>query len=122
MGGIGSVVAEMLCRCGIGKLILFDYDKVELANMNRMFYLPEHNGMSKVDAAKKSLLNINPDVEIETYNCNITTMENYDLFCERVKCGRIESLKAQDNKSNVDIVLSCVDNYAARMSINMACN
>ena len=38
MGGVGSVVGEMLTRCGIGKLILFDYDKVELANMNR-FYL-----------------------------------------------------------------------------------
>lgn len=35
MGGVGSVVGEMLTRCGIGKLILFDYDKVELANMNR---------------------------------------------------------------------------------------
>ena len=40
VGGIGSVVAEMLTRCGIGKLLLFDYDRVELANMNRMFYLP----------------------------------------------------------------------------------
>jgi ubiquitin-like modifier-activating enzyme 5 len=35
LGGIGSVAAEMLTRCGVGKLILFDYDKVELANMNR---------------------------------------------------------------------------------------
>ena len=34
-GGVGSVAAEMLTRCGLGKLILFDYDKVELANMNR---------------------------------------------------------------------------------------
>jgi ubiquitin-like modifier-activating enzyme 5 len=42
IGGIGSVVAEMLTRCGIGKLLLFDYDRVELANMNRMFYLPTH--------------------------------------------------------------------------------
>jgi len=42
VGGIGSVVAEMLTRCGIGKLILYDYDRVELANMNRMFYLPQH--------------------------------------------------------------------------------
>ena len=85
IGGIGSVVAEMLTRCGIGKLILFDYDKVELANMNRMFYLPEHAGLSKVEAAKTSLLNINPDVEIETFNMNITTLANYDLFCEKVK-------------------------------------
>ena len=38
LGGIGSVAAEMLTRCGIGKLILFDYDKVELANMNRLFF------------------------------------------------------------------------------------
>ena len=37
-GGVGSVTAEMLTRCGIGKLILFDYDKVELANMNRLFF------------------------------------------------------------------------------------
>ena len=35
IGGVGSVAAEMLTRCGIGKLLLFDYDKVELANMNR---------------------------------------------------------------------------------------
>ena len=38
IGGVGSVAAEMLTRCGIGKLILFDYDKVELANMNRLFF------------------------------------------------------------------------------------
>lgn len=30
--------AEMLVRCGIGRLVLFDYDKVELANMNRLFF------------------------------------------------------------------------------------
>jgi len=40
VGGVGSVVAEMLTRCGIGKLIMYDYDKVELANMNRLFFTP----------------------------------------------------------------------------------
>ena len=40
IGGIGSVVCEMLTRCGIGKLIIYDYDKVELANMNRLFFTP----------------------------------------------------------------------------------
>lgn len=40
IGGVGSVVAEMLTRCGVGEMVLFDYDKVELANMNRMFYVP----------------------------------------------------------------------------------
>ena len=47
VGGVGSVVAEMLTRCGIGKLIIYDYDtviygliQVELANMNRLFFTP----------------------------------------------------------------------------------
>ncbi|CAF1308980.1 unnamed protein product [Rotaria sordida] len=40
VGGVGSVAAEMVTRCGIGKLLLYDYDKVELANMNRLFYQP----------------------------------------------------------------------------------
>lgn len=38
MGGVGSVAAEMLTRCGIGGLLMYDYDKVELANMNRLFF------------------------------------------------------------------------------------
>lgn len=38
VGGVGSVLCEMLTRCGIGKLIIYDYDKVELANMNRYPY------------------------------------------------------------------------------------
>lgn len=55
VGGVGSVTAEMLTRCGIGKLVLFDYDKVELANMNRLFYQPHQAGLSKVEAAKMTL-------------------------------------------------------------------
>jgi len=55
MGGIGSVAGEMLTRCGIGKLLLFDYDTVEIANMNRLFFRPEQAGMSKTDAAAQTL-------------------------------------------------------------------
>lgn len=115
IGGVGSVVAEMLTRCGIGKLILYDYDKVELANMNRMFYLPQHEGLAKVEAAKKSLGDINPDTQIETFNHNICTIENYTAFKEKIMSG-------SQTGERVDLVLSCVDNYAARMSINRACN
>lgn len=48
--------AEMLVRCGIGKLILFDYDSVEVANLNRLFFRPTQIGMSKVKAAQETLL------------------------------------------------------------------
>ena len=83
IGGVGSVTAEMLTRCGIGKLILFDYDKVELANMNRLFFQPHQAGLSKVAAAAKTLEGINPDVVFETHNYNITTVDNFDHFMSR---------------------------------------
>ncbi|XP_037503932.1 ubiquitin-like modifier-activating enzyme 5 [Rhipicephalus sanguineus] len=115
VGGVGSVTAEMLTRCGIGKLILFDYDKVELANMNRLFFQPHQAGMSKVEAAAKTLQFINPDVEFDTYNYNITTVENFQHFMDTIKTGSLQG-------GPVDLVLSCVDNFEARMAINTACN
>lgn len=116
VGGVGSVTAEMLTRCGIGKLLLFDYDKVELANMNRLFYQPNQAGMSKVEAAERTLRDINPDVEFEVYNYNITTVDNFQHFMDRISHGGLTDSKP------VDLVLSCVDNFEARMTINTACN
>ena len=105
----------MLTRCGIGKLILFDYDKVELANMNRLFFRPDHAGLSKVDAAVVTLQFINPDVEFEAHNYNITSMDHFDHFMQRLQKGSLTG-------GPVDLVLSCVDNFEARMAINTACN
>ena len=61
VGGVGSVAAEMLTRCGVGRLLLYDYDSVELANMNRLFFRPEQAGMTKTDVARQTLAGINPD-------------------------------------------------------------
>eukprot|EP00474_Spongospora_subterranea_P009577 CRZ10035.1 hypothetical protein [Spongospora subterranea] len=116
VGGIGSVAAEMLTRCGVGKLLLFDYDKVELANMNRLFFRPNQAGLSKVEAARATLVSINPDVVFETYNYDITSVNHFDDFLQRISHGGL------DNIGPVDIVLSCVDNYQARTAINQACN
>ena len=115
VGGVGSVTAEMLVRCGIGKLILYDYDKVELANMNRLFYTPDQIGLDKVEAAKRSLEKINPDVVIEGYSYNIVSNDHYDKFIEKINTGGLKGEK-------IDMILSCVDNYGARMAINKACN
>jgi ubiquitin-like modifier-activating enzyme 5 len=140
VGGVGSVAAEMLTRCGVGKvtmsgghfgdaiidtysilkylfsqLILFDYDKVELANMNRLFFRPSQAGMSKVEAAMYTLEDINPDVQFEVNNYNITLVDNFVHFMEVLKCGSLAG-------GPVDLVLSCVDNFEARMAINRACN
>lgn len=72
-------------------------------------------GLSKVDAAAKTLNFINPDVLILTNNYNITTVESFDKFLDAIKTGGIDG-------SPVDLVLSCVDNFEARMAINTACN
>jgi len=114
-GGVGSVAAEMLTRCGVGKLMLFDYDKVEMANMNRLFFRPDQSGLSKVEAARNTLVGINPDVIFETHNLDVTLSSNFDLLLDRFSKGGL-------NGKPLDVVLSCVDNYEARMSVNQAMN
>ncbi|OMO84102.1 UBA/THIF-type NAD/FAD binding protein [Corchorus capsularis] len=119
IGGVGSVAAEMLTRCGIGRLLLYDYDKVELANMNRLFFRPEQVGMTKTDAAVQTLSDINPDVVLESYTLNITTVQGFETFMSSLKNKTFCPIK---EGSGVDLVLSCVDNYEARMVVNQACN
>ncbi|KAF5730951.1 NAD(P)-binding Rossmann-fold superfamily protein [Tripterygium wilfordii] len=119
IGGVGSVAAEMLTRCGIGRLLLYDYDKVELANMNRLFFRPDQVGMTKTDAAVQTLSEINPDVVLESYTMNITTVQDFETFMSSLKN---KSFRPSKPGSGVDLVLSCVDNYEARMAVNQACN
>ncbi|XP_042380512.1 ubiquitin-like modifier-activating enzyme 5 [Zingiber officinale] len=115
IGGVGSVAIEMLTRCGIGHLLLYDYDIVELANMNRLFFCPDQVGMTKTDAAVQTLEEINPDVLLDRYSLSITTVKGFEVFVESLK--REVSLKSRE-MSGVDVVLSCVDNYEARMVVN----
>ena len=57
--------------------------------MNRLFFTPDQAGLSKVEAAKRTLENINPDVEFEVHNYNITTVVNFESFSERLVYGKI---------------------------------
>ena len=80
------------------------------------FVQPHQAGLSKVEAAAKTLESINPDVIFETWNYNITTVDNFDHFVERIRKGGLTEGEP------VELVLSCVDNFEARMAINKACN
>lgn len=115
-GGVGSVVAEMLTRCGIGRLLLYDYDTVELANMNRLFFRPEQKGMSKVAAAKMTLESINPDVDCVCCHYNIARPDDYERFLSELSNSGLNG-----EGSRIDLLLCCVDNYAARVVVNQAC-
>lgn len=53
--------------------------------MNRLFFQPHQVGETKVEAAAKTLRNINPDVDIETHNYNITLVEHFPSFLETIR-------------------------------------
>lgn len=76
VGGVGSYIAEGLVRSGIGKITLVDNDTVNITNINRQL-IALHSTMDrlKVDAARERLLDINPKLKIQTYDCFYTGSE-----------------------------------------------
>ena len=68
IGGVGSYAAEALCRCGIGRLVLIDYDDICITNINRQIHATRKTvGRPKVEVMKERLLDINPEAEIITH-------------------------------------------------------
>lgn len=68
VGGVGSFTAEALTRSGIGKLILIDYDIIDMTNINRQIHATTKTvGKPKVEVMKDRLLEINPDLSINIY-------------------------------------------------------
>ena len=68
IGGVGSYVVEGLARSGIENFILVDKDEVSISNINRQI-IATHNtvGNPKVEVAKKRILEINPNANVEIY-------------------------------------------------------
>lgn len=64
LGGLGSNVAILLARSGIGFLKLVDFDTIEASNLNRQQYRVSHIGMKKTQAMKSIIREINPFVEV----------------------------------------------------------
>ena len=88
LGGLGSSIAIALARAGIGRLILIDYDKVDITNLHRQQYKVSQVGMYKTDALKENLLEINPYLETVIHTLYITEenakkiLKNCDIICE----------------------------------------
>src|SRR3989338_7062827 len=72
IGALGSYSAELLCRAGIGKLILIDDDTVELHNLQRQSLYDERDiDKKKVVAVAEHLKNINHEVRVEIHDCKL---------------------------------------------------
>lgn len=72
LGGLGSRVAELLTRAGVGYLRLVDFDKLEPTNLNRQFYFADQLGRYKADALAENLKRISPYTELEIHKENVT--------------------------------------------------
>lgn len=80
LGGLGSNIAVSLVRAGVGKLLLVDFDRVDISNLNRQQYFMEQLGQYKTDALTENLRKINPYTELETVTARVTEDNAAELF------------------------------------------
>jgi len=103
MGGLGAPSSMYLAAAGVGHLIIADFDRVELSNLQRQIihHTSDINKL-KVDSAKEKLQKINPNIKVTT----ITDLNENNLA---------------DWLKKVDVVLDGTDNFETRFKINELC-
>ena len=99
LGGLGSNVAVLLARAGIGSLKLVDFDIVEANNLNRQQYRISHIGMKKTEAIKTIIKEINPFVEIETLDIKVDRENIYSIV------GNIEIVVEAFDRAETKVML-----------------
>lgn len=82
-GGIGTHIAWNMCVLGVGRITLVDFDSVEESNLNRqLLYNMEDVGRSKTEVLRKKLLNINPNISVNTIDRRIwSESELEEIVC-----------------------------------------
>lgn len=104
IGGVGGYAVEALVRSGIGKIVIVDNDKVSPTNLNRQIYaLHSTIGKYKVDVAKERILDINPEIEVETHNIFYTSETEFDF-------------------SRFDYVIDAIDTVSSKLHLVEECN
>ncbi|WP_075864536.1 tRNA threonylcarbamoyladenosine dehydratase [Carboxydothermus islandicus] len=80
LGGVGSPAAEALARTGVGSMVLVDFDRVSLTNINRQLPALESTvGLLKAEVLAKRIREINPEAEVITVTEKLTP-ENTEKF------------------------------------------
>ncbi|MGV8145639.1 MAG: ThiF family adenylyltransferase [Alkaliphilus sp.] len=105
IGGVGSYSAEALARCGIGKLVLVDYDRICVTNINRQIHSTSKTiGEIKVDVMKNRILDINPCSEVTIFNkkydsesANKLLSNDYDYVIDAIDMV----------SSKIDLIVRC---------------
>lgn len=79
-GGLGSNCAVALAKCGVGTLVISDFDSVEEPNLNRQFYFTDQIGMLKTIALKENIGRINPDVNVIIHQKRLDSINIPEIF------------------------------------------
>ena len=79
LGGLGSNIALLLARSGVGELVLADFDTVDLSNRHRQCYPLECIGMRKTDALEAEISRVNPWCRIEKHHIRLLP-DNFGIF------------------------------------------
>ena len=106
LGGLGSNIAIALARAGVGKLILIDFDKVDITNLHRQQYKVSQVGMYKTEALKENLTEINPYLEIEIHTVCVTEENAKELL---IDCAII--CEAFDNAENINALTHFTNDF-----------
>ena len=103
-GGLGSPAAMYLAAAGVGSIVIYDDDVVELSNLQRQIahHTPDI-GLDKVISTRETLNKLNPDVQVTALKQRLAG-EQLDI-----------------EVMNADVVLDCSDNFLTRFAINKAC-
>ena len=105
LGGVGGAAAEAICRSGVGAMLLADYDKVDITNLNRqLIAVTSTVGHDKTEAAARRLRDINPELDL--------TLREGRLTPENLP----EVLDWQP-----DYILDCIDNVTAKLALTVLC-
>ncbi len=106
VGGVGGAALEGLVRFGIKNIAIFDFDTVDITNLNRQLISTSDTvGQKKTQAAAARAKSINPDINIETY----------DVFIEKENLDLIKDLKP-------DYVIDAIDSVRAKLDLIEFCH
>ena len=124
LGGLGSNVAVLLARVGVGYLKLVDFDIVEASNLNRQQYRISHIGMKKTEAIRTIIKEINPFVDIETLDVKVdrenilSTVEDIEIIVEAFDAAETKAMAIEELLTNGNKILVSASGMAGIGSAN----
>ena len=124
LGGLGSNVAVLLARSGIGYLKLVDFDIVEASNLNRQQYRVSHIGMKKTEAMKSIIREINPFVETEVLDIKVdreniySTVGDIEIVVEAFDRAETKAMLMEELLTNTNKIVVSASGMAGLGSAN----